>query len=480
MDGGAVTSWAERRRPKATNEGIGSAKRGVAGSKGRTWPKKLCDLQASDFGNFRAKWDVIGEILANAPAGYMLHTSELSADTAFLKFLAHFLSDAFGRVHAEEVDAPIAVVASFHFQESIEVLLTASYKPHHFFHAVKYAALTWPECFAVKILWTHDPDALLTITEAQAATVPTESRQTDAVKLSLLSQIVSEIALGVEFGLHDVQRDRLISSTNGLLKWMGLNALESQLKRPDGVRDVVRYASSFSPREKIQTLGWMTNHFASQPANASIFRGLVDSLNEILPREIAGQDLNFLVDSLRGHMRRLSWCEPWLFQDVISPLMAAKRVAADDLCNIWIKEFVAYLEETLKNQVGIFKRNAEGRMTEVAAYLFGLSGLEQQQRAIKSLRKIVNRVRRDVQQPLASTLNWRKWNISLVVAMWILAFTKWASHFTTTPSGIEVELEYLSNEARSLALLRPSTEWKSNQGVDPAGLARFIEEIGDI
>lgn len=442
--------------------------------------KSCVDQQANDFSNFRSKWDVLGEILANTPAGNMLDTAELFVNTAFFNFLAQFLSNSFSRVHSEEVDAPIAVVASSHFQESIDILLTKSYKPHHFFHPVKYAALTWPEYFAVKILWAHDPDALLSITEAQVVTVPLEGRQTEIVKLSLLSQIISEIALGVEFGLRDTQKDRLINSANGLLKWLGLNALESQLKMPEAVREVVRYVSSFSHYERVQTLGWMTNHFAGKPQGMTIFGGLVDSLHEIMPREISAADANLLVDSLRGHMRKLGWCEPWLFQDVIYPLMVDGRIAADDLCNIWIRELVMYLEETLKDQVGIFKRNAEGRVTEVAAYLFGQSGLQQQRTAIESFQRMLARVQRDIQQPLASTLNWSKWNTSLVIAMWILAFTKWASHFIAMPSGIEAELANLSNEARRLALIRPITEWKSYQGVDPAGLARFIEELEEI
>jgi hypothetical protein len=436
------------------------------------------DQQAGDFSNFTAHWDVLGEVLAHSPAGDLLDTVDLSAQTAFLNFLAQFLNDSFGRERSEEVDAPIAVVASSYFQESLDVLLTKSYKPHHFFHSVKYAALTWPEYFAINILWLHDPDALLSITEAQVATVTLEGQQKEAVKLSLLSQIVSEIAVGAEFGLQDVQRDRLIHSTNGLLQWLGLCSLESKLKNLNGVRDVVRYTSSFSQRERIQTLGWMVNHFVGDPDGGTTFRGLVDSLHAIMSEKIGTADVNLLVDSLRGHMRRLGWCEPWLFEDVIRPLMADARVAVDDLCSIWIAELITYFEETLKDQVCIFKRNAEGRVTEVAAYLFSSSSLEQQRTATKSLQKILASVRRDIQQPLASTLNWRKWDTSLVVTMWILAFTKWASHFMA-PSGIDAELEQLSNEARRLALIRPVYEWKS-QGVEPGGLALFIEEVKEI
>lgn len=50
----------------------------------------------------------------------------------------------------------------------------------------------------------------------------------------------------------------------------------------------------------------------------------------------------------------------------------------------------------------------------------------------------------------------------------------------TASSGIEAELERLSNEARRLALLRPVSEWRSSGGVGPDALARFIEEVGEI
>ncbi len=264
-----------------------------------------------------------------------------------------------------------------------------------------------------------------------------ESRQSDAVKLSLLSQIVSEVALGVQFGLTDVHRDRLIRSPNGLLRWMGLNFLESRLEMPNGVRDVVQYTAPFSHRERILVLGWMIQRSAGRRNGETIFRILVDSLHEVLPRTITAEDSVLLVDSMRGHMRKLSWGEPWLYRDVISPLLEEGRISADDLCSIWVKDLLASLEEALIDQVGIFKRGAEGRVTEVAASLFGRSGVQQQSATIAELRSILVRVRRDVRQPLASTSNWNKWNISMVVAMWIYAFTKWAAHFLVKPSEIE-------------------------------------------
>jgi hypothetical protein len=179
-------------------------------------------------------------------------------------------------------------------------------------------------------------------------------------------------------------------------------------------------------------------------------------------------------------MRTLGWAEPWLYRDVISPLFVDGRISADDLCSIWVKELLASLEQALGDRADIFRRSVEGRVTEIAAFHFGHSGLQQQKATVTALRSVLTRVRRDVQQPLASTSNWSKWNISIVVAMWIFAFTKWAAHSLVRPSEIEKELEQLSTDSRSVALVRPITDWRSDRGVEPAALAKFIDEVGKI
>ena len=437
---------------------------------------KYLDRQSYNFVDFSAKWNVLGEILAHSPAGDLIDVTDLSAKTAFLDALAFFLIESFRRTQSEEVDAPIAVVASSHFLEPIDVLLTKSYRPHHFYHPVKYAALTWPEYFAINILWSNAPDTLISIAETQAMSL---NESQTSVKLSLLSQIVSEIAVRTEYGLQDKQRDRLTQSTNGLLKWLGLNGLEASIKDAEGARTVVQYTSLFSNSERIRIIGWLTGHFAGSPSNVAIFDCLVDSLHGILPLKLNVADASLLVDSLRGHMRRLGWCEPWLFQRVLQPLFEGGRVTADDLCSIWGTELVTYLEETLRDQTCIFKRNAEGRITEITAFLFSRSGFQHQTITIKSLQQILKMVQRDIQLPLASTLNWGKWNTSLVISMWIFSFTQWASHFMTTPSEVESDLVRLAHEARRLALTRPLSEWES-QGVEPGALAQFIQEVGQI
>lgn len=261
------------------------------------------DQQAGDFADFVVIWEVLGEVLAHSRTENS-RFRELESEHGFLKFLTRFLEESFNRMH-DEVDRELAVVDARLFLEPIETLLHSSYHPYHLFHATKYAALTWPEYFAIKFLWWHTPDALLAIAEAQMVHVPMEPQVSDAVRLSLLSQIASEISLSMEFGISEIQRNRLVRSSNGLLQWIGLSAIERQLAEPEGLATVLQLVAAFSHTEQVRALSWMVHRAAGDPARAEIYNGLVAALHEVLPKTISAEKLRLLVDSLRGHMLQL-------------------------------------------------------------------------------------------------------------------------------------------------------------------------------
>ena len=198
--------------------------------------RNCLERQHDDFSDFKATWEVLGEVLAHSRMGNN-RFSKIKSEHGFLEFLAQFLDTSFNRTH-DELDKELAVIDSQLFRKSVETLLHSSYHPHNLFHPTKYTALTWPEYYAIKFLWWYTPDALLSIAEAQMAIVPNESQDPGVVRLSLLSQIVSEISLSVVLEISELQRNILVRSTNGLLKWMGLNAVEILLEKPGGIAAV--------------------------------------------------------------------------------------------------------------------------------------------------------------------------------------------------------------------------------------------------
>ncbi|MFJ7565556.1 VPA1262 family protein [Herminiimonas sp. NPDC097707] len=436
----------------------------------------LCNFlshRAGDFSDFTETWEVLGEVLAHSRTENR-RFRELESEQGFLEFLVRFLEASFSRTH-EGVDKELAVMDVRFFRDPVETLLHSSYRLHHLFHATKYTALTWPEYFTIKFLWWYAPDALLAITEAQMASVPMEPQGQDVVRLSLLSQIVSDISLSMQFDISEMQRDRLVRSSNGLLQWMGLNAIESELEKPGGLATVLQLVAAFAYQERVRVLGWMAHHAAGNPKKVDIYNGLVVALHEVLPATIPLDELRHLVNSMRGHMRQLAWTEPWLFQDVIFPLLRNDRANTDDACDIWLEELFGELER----QPLMFDRTREGQMTNIAAFLFAYSTPERQHAGLKSMQAILKRQQRIVQQPLASTSDWTRWDDALVISMWIMAFTQWGQYYLRGRGMTNCEVDELSRGARKLTIVRPMGEWRS--GVGKQGeLAAFLEQVEEL
>jgi hypothetical protein len=440
--------------------------------------RNCLDQHAGDYANFTATWEVLGEVLAHSRTEDRCFR-ELELECGFLEFLARFLETSFNRSHGE-VDKELAVTDARFFREPIETLLHSPYHVHHLFHATKYAALTWPEYFTIKFLWWYAPDTLLAIAEAQVSGLPMEPKGPDAVRLSLLSQIVSDISLSVQFDISEGQRDLLVQSGNGLLQWMGLNAIEMQLEKPGGLATVLQLVTAFAYPERVRALGWMVHHAAGNPKKAEIYKGLVAALHDALPATIPAEELRRLVDSMRGHMRQLAWTEPWLFQDVVFPLLRNDRANTDDACEIWVQELAALLEPELKHQPRQFDRAREGQTTNITAFLFAYSSPERQQASLKSIQAILKRQRRVVQQPLASTSDWTRWDGALMVSMWVLTFTRWGQYYLLGRDMTDCEFEELSRDARELAMVRPMVEWRSESVGRPGQLAVFLDQVEEL
>ncbi len=158
-------------------------------------------------------------------------------------------------------------------------------------------------------------------------------------------------------------------------------------------------------------------------------------------------------------MHHLGWAEPWLFEDVISPLVQGGRVQVD-ACRVWSDELEVLLGDGRESQSRLFEISREGRTTNISAYLFAHSTAVRQRATINVLRKILKRKERAVRQPLASTSNWAQWNDGLIVSMWIFAWSRWAEYYLQASGLSQPDLDDLLRSAGALATLRPIEEWK--------------------
>ena len=243
-------------------------------------------------------------------------------------------------------------------------------------------------------------------------------------------------------------------------------------------------AKRFAEGRNIQLLDgadlrrWMGT-YTSAPTAKEAFEIVRQALLGELPPTLSRSDAKFLVDSLLGHMRKLGWSEPWLFSEVIVPLLEVDRVTPDELSDIWMEELFLHLSELLNGEIASFSRSREGRVTEIAAYLLARSHFETQCKTIDGLLNSLKKARSNVQRPLASTLNWTKWDCSLEAAMWIYAFCRHVEHYMEESVKLPTKFNDLQQSSKSIAMVRTLDEWRYN-GVDRGAFASFIEEVGEI
>ena len=437
--------------------------------------KNCINMQEVNIREFISAWEILGEILAHSSTGDM-KLRYLESECDFLEFLKQFLKTSFKRVH-DNTNKELATVNVQFFHMSFEALLRSSYCTNHLFHATKYAALTWSEYFAIRFLWWYEPDFLLKIAEEQISILPVEPDESEAVRLSLLSQIVSEISLSIEFDISKIQLDTLVHSGQGLLCWLGLNAVERQLYTQDGLISVLSLLEVFSNQERVRVLGWMINHAAKDSNKEKIYKDLVEALHEELPEKISMKELQYLVDSMRGHMKQLAWAEPWLYQDVILPLLQNARASTEDACDIWMQELASMLGPLLNNRSRLFNLAREGQTTNIASLLFAYSSPEQREASLTIMNNILKQQRRILQQPLASTSGWTQWDDALRVSLWILAFGRWSEFYLCERGEPDQKLVQLSQDAFGLAMLRPIEEWQSKRGGRQDELVVFLDHV---
>jgi hypothetical protein len=425
------------------------------------------------------RWKIVAEVLAHTSHGNSWWGTASVQNAAFIDFLSGSLDCAFSRTSEMAPDTSFASVSPHLFQQDLESFLRGSYSHEHFHHRIKYQALTWADVYAIKILWSTAPEKLVKLSERYAATLDAEAHHRDAVKLSLLSQIVGEVSLTIVFGIAGEQEESLLRSANGLLKWLGLASLREASKNVDGAKEAVARLALFDRQASIRLMCWLLNGLARTQGNDESFDIVRQTLYDKLPPKLAGHEAEFLVGSLQGHMRELGWSEPWLFAQVVAPLLEEDRVTPDELSVIWTKQLSSYLDGKLLSETVHFNRSREGRVTEVAAFLFARSSYETQGSAINGLLKILKKARANVQQPLASTMNWRKWDCSLEVAMWIYAFCRHVEHHMEESAKSPTQFVDLRQQSRDIALVRTLDEWRYN-GVERGALAAFIEEVGEM
>ncbi len=405
-------------------------------------------------------WEEIGEVLSRT-VSKCYDVDYFSSNSSFLNSLTSILDATFNRASDESNKHELSVISPSYFHQTLPELLSSSTAPHHFSLGIKQSLLTWGDYFCIQYLWAYDPISLVKIVDVQVQELSKDFIEKDSIRLSVLGQILREMSQTIELGqTNDLQLKALLHSNNEFLKWLGWCALEKQVISSCDLCII----GTLPSHEQCLFIGWLINRNSKVEQDTELFNELVKELHQRLPNKLDLPQLKSTIDSMLGHMKQLSWAEPWISRKVLTPLLEDDRVAFGDASQIWHEELINLLEPKTSTSSRMFNFSREGEVTNIAAWLWTQSSTAHQKKCLKNFERVLRKQKQIIQQPLASSANWSKWDDALKVALWIWLFAEWCQYYNSVHSEENSQkLMQLYGSAKELAMVRSESEW------DPLG-----------
>ncbi len=414
---------------------------------------------------FRFSWELIGEILAHSNIGDQV-VEELESEAEFLLFLENYLSWSFQCEIVKKTDMQknISVIDPNFLKRNISEIISSSIQVHHFFrYSTGYNLLTWAEFYAIKYLWKFSPGPLISLIERESRFLDDNVEKEHFVRLSILSQVVGLIAQSIElFQLSAEQEDSLIKSDVALIKWFGWHSIEKTLISSDKLAVTEGALSDLSRIDKVRFFSWMLHNNYFNSKNNYFFDCAVEQLHALLSKDVSKNELENIIDFCKGSSRELGKSGSWIYLKVLKPLIIDGRVGVEDVCEIWFRDIINILSKKYSQYVLSFSCVDAGEVLKTCAYLWAHSNSHYQRKCIEELKKIIGKQGRVLQQPLASTVNFRNCDEALKISMWILILGKLCKcNLNAINVVYHNDLDSLIQSAFRLVMIRSRSDWES-------------------
>jgi len=333
--------------------------------------------------------------------------------------------------------------------------------------------LSWGDKYALKVLWFFAPVALVRWIEQQAAG-PNDGKRRRQL---LLSQAVSHISLGTEFGCSKVQLDALLSSSSHYVRWLGFVALETLLQGDHKLLPRIEAVGHLSQVQKACVLGWLLAR--SGRGTTPLRVAMISELHQVLPQHVDKAALDALLESMRNPLGRIYEAQPWILADVIAPLVESGRLSPDDVARAWVDELFAYWEYSEKQGSLLFDAQSEGMFTEQIVALLLSCSAPKQKELLKRLTIEVDSIHRAVTQILAHQVDYSRTRKEYDKAMWIGCLVRSMLVNGGGPVSL-VQLEGMRKIYTKTTEIVDRTNWAINVGPVERSLFQYWEAITNL
>jgi len=366
--------------------------------------------------DFHSAWDAFGYVLAHTHAG-QLYTEESkpfpqALQTALLEHLE------LGRAGALQPRKRKALLDLEHYRsQDLSSLLLSTDDPHTVF---RYSPVdtSWSDYYALKLLWSHAPQALISFLSATCVK-PIKDLRTNA----LVIEAFKHICLCLGFDKNPVQLEALMRSETSIVTWVGLHAFKDAIN--NGTLGVEAFSNidKIAPASAHRTiLCWLINE--ANYVKSDIKPHLISKLTQSLQGPLSDQELQDILQPVRGRLGRLHHFTPWILESLLLPMLERKTIDAAQVSREWLSELTTQWRTALSKDSLYFKLEADGAFTDELATLTSYLAPEDQEAVVAELWKVFNTLARTIRQPLSAQISWISHIRAHEVNLWLYALAR--------------------------------------------------------
>ncbi len=378
-------------------------------------PKKFWN-EGLPLEDFNSAWDALGYVLAHSHAGDLYTEDKQPLPNALKMALLEHLVPA--RANALPPRKQKSHLDLEHYRsQSLNTLLLSPDEPYHVF---RYSPtdLAWSDYYAIKLLWSRAPNEMVNwLNSICSQPIKDERAHT------LVIEALKIICLDISFDQHPDQIDALLKSKAGLLAWVGLHAFQNAISNGKWCIETLSKIDQLDPDSDQRTvLCWLINE--ANYVKSDIKKNLITKLTQSIDVPLKDDELQELLQPVRGRLGRLHHLTPWILESLLVPMLKQKTVDTAQVSRRWLNELTTQWRAALDKGNLYFTLEADGAFTDELAVLTVYLSPADQDAVFDELWKVFNLLARKIRQPLSAQLNWRTYIQAHEVNLWLYALAR--------------------------------------------------------
>ncbi|PHN51617.1 VPA1262 family protein [Pseudomonas syringae] len=367
--------------------------------------------------DFHSAWDALGYVLAHCQGGQLYTEEHKPFPQELQSVLLEHLNPARQGALQPRVRKALLDLEHYRSQDLTKLLLSTDDPDAAFRYSPPDTS--WSDYYALKLLWSHAPQALVNWL-SEVCAQPVKGLRPNV----LVIEVFKRISLSLGFDKHPVQIEALLHSETSIVTWVGLHAFKDAINKGAwgvqtlGLIDQVRPASAHRT-----ILCWLINE--ANYDESDVKHHLIAKLTQSLERPLSDQELQDILQPVRGRLGRLHHFTPWILESLLLPMLEQKTVDTAQVSREWFSELTSQWRGSLKDNNSLhFKLEADGAFTDELATLTRYLAPEDQKAIVAELWKIFNALARTIRQPFSAQVSWQSHIRAHEVNLWLYALAR--------------------------------------------------------